>query len=201
MSGTGGATTIIQWRMLGSRNWMNGRFMSAFDALKGDSTWSAEYISILADITETYKNDVMDRWKGSHDRTGETLSTFNVETGAVSAFETQLKVVVGGNVGFVINPLPAHWISPVNTLSLAGPEVPSWRYSEFGPRKDVYWFQGGPESYNPDMTWFQDASDSLAGLGAAGLQRVAGMVKEEVLGLLMVDGELVSGTVEMNWDL
>ena len=175
--------------------------MSDFDALKGDSAWSAEYLSILADISETYKEDVMRRWEESHDRTGTTLETFAVETVVISPFETRPKITVGGNVGFVINPLPPHDIG-VQGQTLWGPVHYTDRYSEFGPLVGpVRWYQGGEESHSPDLTWFQDAADALAGLGAAALFRVANKVREQVLGLIMVDGELVTGMTDVTWDI
>ena len=180
---------------------MNGRFMSAFDALKGDSAWSAEYISIVTGIALDYKQNVMDRWQESHDRTGATLETFKMAVEAITNFELDIGITVAGNVGFVIHPLPPHEIGAAGQI-LTGPSPYREAYSDFGPiHGPVAWYQGGPESQSPDLTWFQDAAEALAGLGASALQKVAVKVNEQALGLMMVDGELVTGMVDTAWDI
>jgi hypothetical protein len=177
---------LVEWRLYGATRGPRGLFQSLLDSFSGlDSRLGLAFQASLAAIGERYSDDVKRRFNEKHGRTGETADTIHGEFRGITADNAaDYAVIVGGHIGAVINPLPAHFIaSPVAGLNndMSGP----WNgrntnfYSPFGPSKVVYWYQGGPESYSPDRSWYEDAQGDLELEGQLALNKLAPVVQQE----------------------
>lgn len=129
---------------------------------------------MMRDIGDPYMELIRSRFAQTHGRTGETAGSVHqefesfTEPGVAGAF--RYRVVVGGNVGFVVTPLLSH-IIPASRFSPLynaqdGPFEGRTKnfYLPFGPVvEDILWYQGGPESYSPDTSWYTDEEENLGG--------------------------------------
>lgn len=135
-----------------------------------------------------YLNSVKEAFAAKHGRTGETAKSMHSEfesfseTGVAGAM--RYRVVIEGNVGFVINPLPAHFIPVQRVENLQTQRVGRQTnfYSPFdwlsvGDTTGVEWFQGGSESYGDDKSWYEDQLPELAAMGEEALKTTAARVR------------------------
>lgn len=172
-------TNLVHFELKGSRNWLTGYF-----AKRGlfDIRLSAGYQEKLALLGDMYKEDIADRFNRTHGRTGETAKSMTKHFYALDVEEARYDINIAGNVGFVLNPLPPHFITGSPGLQNPMASLHAKRstnfYSPFGPIEEVYWYQGGAESYSPDQSWYTDAADALQGIGAVELRKLAVVVNE-----------------------
>lgn len=174
---------LVHFELRGNRNWLTGRFekiMGAF-GFNSDSRLSNAYQAKLGELGEYYRLEVGRRFEESHGRTGATANTIAKHYYILDAEEARYDINITGAVGFVINPLPPHFID--GSPGLQGmPQMSMGRirnfYSPFGPIESVYWYQGGAESYSPDDSWYKDAADALQGIGQVELRKLAAVVQE-----------------------
>lgn len=172
-------TNLVHFELRGSRNWLTGHFASrgAFDM-----RLSAEYNARLDVLGEMYAADVGERFNVAHGRTGETARSFTKHHYILDVEEARYDINIGGNVSYVINPIQAHPIfgTPGLQNQMGGSFTGRTKnfYSPFGPIEEVYWYQGGAESYSPDQSWYTDAADALQGIGAIELRKLAVVVTE-----------------------
>lgn len=174
---------LVHFELRGNRNWLTGRFekiMGAF-GFGSDSRLAAAYQAKLAELGEYYKAEVARRFNESHGRTGQTATTIAKHYYILDAEEARYDINIGGGVGFVINPLPPHFITGtpgLQGMAVMHPARLRNFYSPFGPIESVYWYQGGAESYSPDDSWYTDAADALQGQGQVELRKLAAVVQE-----------------------
>lgn len=176
---SGDGTNLVHFELRGSRNWLTGQF-----AKRGlfDERLSEAYQAKLRLLGDLYEADVAQRFNEAHGRTGATAKSFVKSYYALDVEEARYDINIGGNVGFVLNPLPEHFIdgSPgmQNPMTSLHKDRTKNFYSPFGPVETVYWYQGGKESYSPDQSWYTDAADALQGIGAVELRKLAAVVTE-----------------------
>ena len=196
-------TVLVQWRFYGSARLKSGRFASQFD-----EGVMAEMEASIAALGEKYAGEVADRFAAYHGRTGETEASIrnsgqlNVGSGLDGSF-AQYIIAVGGHIDFVIKPISPHWIPLGSGVQIAGPNPPTNRpynlYSPFGPRDEVYWYQGGAESYSPDTTWYTAAEDALKYEAGVELTRIAKYVQMQWDALNGDDIIWSAGQARMQW--
>lgn len=172
-------TNLVHFELKGTRNWLTGYFASRGEF---DLRLSAEYQARLNLLGDMYIADVSERFEAAHGRTGQTAKSFTHHYYALDVEEARYDINIAGNVGFVLSPLPPHFIvgSPglQNPMASLSPKRTKNFYSPFGPIEQVYWYQGGAESYSPDQSWYTDAADALQGIGAIELRKLAVVVTE-----------------------
>lgn len=172
-------TNLVHFELKGSRNWLTGYFAKRGEF---DLRLSAEYNARLEALGDVYEADVAARFNAAHGRTGQTAKSFTKHHYILDVEEARYDINIGGNVGFVLSPLPPHFITGSPGLQNPMAEMHAGRtknfYSPFGPIEEVYWYQGGAESYSPDQSWYTDAADALQGIGAIELRKLAVVVSE-----------------------
>lgn len=174
-------TNLVHFELRGNRNWLTGRFEKLMGAFGLDSRLGEAYQAKLASLGAVYEADVAQRFDEAHGRTGQTARSITKHFYRLDAEEARYDINIGGAVGFVISPLPPHFIDGSPGLS-GMPQMGAGRtrnfYSPFGPIESVYWYQGGAESYSPDQSWYTDAADALQGTGRVELRKLAAVVQE-----------------------
>lgn len=152
----GSPTVVLENNMLRyQKKYFNGK----------NSQYMREFLDATLQVTEDYAYEVAEAFQAKHGRTGQTARDIDIQDyhnfgGLANTFGYEVRI--GDGVGFVINPLPAHdidrktrrelsnwfWVN-----SMTGERQQNF-YSEFGPATTVSWYQGGPESFSPDTSWY-----------------------------------------------
>lgn len=176
---------LVEWALFGApRLGPSGQFAAIRDLEGMDSRTvvGGAFQGMVAEIADWYKGEIGRRFAETHGRTGETEASIHGEVREVTGDMYQYAISVGGHIGAVITPLPPHWID-MNGIRLAGPNPDASRmvnlYSDFGPRDDVYWYQGGAESYSPDRSWYEDAQAALELQGQTKLNMLGGLIQQQ----------------------
>lgn len=145
---------------------LRGKLVS-WSSIQGDPELWAEVEAALNAIGQRWELEVKEEFARSHGRTGETESSISGEAELAPPFMA-FRIHIGGNIGFVINPLPDHDIAARNALALGSenpdyPEQGRWgRYHRpFGPKNNVFWYQGGEDSYGPDPDFYKGREADL----------------------------------------
>lgn len=147
---------------------LRGKLVS-WSSVAGDPELMAELEMALNAIGQQWELAVKQEFESRHNKSGDTANTISGEAELEPPFMAY-RIHIGGNIGFVINPLPDHWIAVRNKQALynESPDSPAgyrsfgrW-HSPFGPKRpEVYWFQGGQDSFGPDPEFYKGREDDL----------------------------------------
>lgn len=167
------------------------RFQKIFDEAGNDNRLLPEYRGMLRFVGRTYAKKVAKKFAEKHGRTGTTEE--NIASPS-HQFEGSLggnpdaflyRIEVGANIGFVVYPIPRHTIEAhtgvlFNTMSGPWKNRTTNFYESLPPGviggfKRLEWFQGGPESHSPDVSWTFDAETRL--LAKAEFSKLAARVQ------------------------
>lgn len=165
------------------------RFEKRFAADGSDNMLRPAFMEALSSVGDNYMAEVKAQFAAKHGRTGQTEQSIHEEftpafNGDVNAFQYQ--VVMGGGVGFVINPIGTHTIESTIPLAdaMTGPFEGRTQdfYMEFPaetllPLYSVEWYQGGADSYSPDTSWYdKDENADLAEWAFSEMAKLASRV-------------------------
>lgn len=187
-----------------------GQFSAALGSFFGmDSRLGRKYQATLGEVGDWYKDVIATKFAQKHGRSGETEQAIR-DAGdfSIPDPDTALyRIAVEAHIGAVIRPLPTHQI-PVpegGALFNAGGGPYSGRmqnfYSAFGPHfSEITWFQGGKESFSPDVSWYREAQPELEAMGQTRLFMLAPFVQQEWQ--LLAEGETIfsRGQAVLRWE-
>lgn len=152
------------------------RFEKRFAEDGSDNMLLPEYRAVLSNIGNVYLEEVKAQFAAKHGRSGVTEASFHevfepAADGNPDAF--RYRVAIGGNVSYVIYPIPGHEITAGLNKILENPMTGPFEgrtqnmFFEFPIDSaykitDISWFQGGADSHSPDRSWYEDEQETLA---------------------------------------
>jgi hypothetical protein len=145
---------------------LRGKLVS-WASVRGDPELMAALEMALNAIGQSWELDVKAAFAEKHGRSGDTERSISGEAEIEPPFMAY-RIHIGGNIGFVLNPLPDHDIAAriKPALGAEDPDTPAQGRSAnfhppFGPRKNVFWYQGGSDSHSPDPDFYKGTNASL----------------------------------------
>jgi hypothetical protein len=152
-----------------------------------DSWGSVAIRAEMAAAGKVYATALRANFAKYHGRTGKTAATTQIILGSPVGTDKFASIVVrmGGAISYVINPIPEHQIDVSSANALGhrfSSEQGGWAgrrtnyYTDFGPRFDVTWYQGGPESHSPDTKWYEELDSMVGALGENAVHQVSAQV-------------------------